>query len=193
METNDRPRKKIQESGKAASRRKSAVSRGATAGSLKGRPLADEGRTGREKPSLAAARRTSSDAEQSPSRRKDLPLPLERPDREDRREDRSLRLTLRVEGERITVVNAMAGTKWERNHPRRDQVNDRLENQNRRINRELHKGEITKGEAHQLHSEDRAIRGEERTMSKLNNGHITPAEQKSLNQQENAVSRQIGH
>ena len=93
----------------------------------------------------------------------------------------------------ITVVNAMAGTKWERNHPRRDQVNDRLENQNRRINRELHKGEITKGEAHQLHSEDRAIRGEERTMSKLNNGHITPAEQKSLNQQENAVSRQIGH
>jgi hypothetical protein len=30
-------------------------------------------------------------------------------------------------------------------------------------------------------------------MSKLNNGHITPAEQKSLNQQENAVSRQIGH
>lgn len=107
METNDRPRKKIQESGKAASRRKSAVSRGAPAGSLKGRPLADEGRTGREKPSLAAARRTSSDAEQSPSRRKDLPLPLERPDREDRREDRSLRLTLRVEGERITVVNAM--------------------------------------------------------------------------------------
>ena len=106
METNDRPRKKIQESGKAASRRKSAVSRGAPSGSLKGRPLADEGRTGREKPSLAAARRTSSDAEQSPSRRKDLPLPLERPDREDRREDRSLRLTLRVEGERITVVTA---------------------------------------------------------------------------------------
>ena len=93
----------------------------------------------------------------------------------------------------ITGVNAMAETKWERNHPRRDQVNDRLQNQNRRINSELRQGEITKGQARQLHSEDRAIRGEERTMSKLNNGHITPAEQKSLNQQENAVSRQIGH
>ena|SRR5215467_10486991 len=92
----------------------------------------------------------------------------------------------------ITVVNAMAETKWERNHPRRDQVNDRLENQNRRINRELREGEITKGQARQLHSEDRAIRNEERTMSKFNNGHITPAEQKSLNQQENAVSKQIG-
>jgi hypothetical protein len=85
-----------------------------------------------------------------------------------------------------------AETKWERNHPRRDQVNDRLENQNRRINRELREGEITKGEARQLHSEDRAIRNEERTMSKFNNGHITPAEQKALNQQENAVSKQIG-
>ena len=92
----------------------------------------------------------------------------------------------------ITVVTATAETKWERNHPRRDQVNDRLENQNRRINRELREGEITKGEARQLHREDRAIRREERTMSKLNNGHITPAEQKAINQQENAVSRQIG-
>jgi len=91
-----------------------------------------------------------------------------------------------------TVVGAMAETKWERNHPRRDQVNDRLENQNRRINRELREGEITKGQAQQLHSEDRAIRNEERTMSKFNNGHITPAEQKALNQQENAVSKQIG-
>ena len=91
----------------------------------------------------------------------------------------------------ITVVDAMAGN-WGQNHPRREQVNDRLQNQNRRINREVREGEITKGQARQLHSEDRAIRSEERTMSKLNNGHITPAEQKSLNQQENAVSRQIG-
>jgi hypothetical protein len=92
----------------------------------------------------------------------------------------------------ITVVDAMAGN-WGQNHPRREQVNDRLQNQNRRINQELHEGEITKGQAHQLRSEDRAIRSEERSMSKLNHGHITPAEQKSLNQQENAVSKQIGH
>ena len=91
------------------------------------------------------------------------------------------------------VGSASAETKWERNHPRRDQVNDRLQNQSRRINQELREGEITKGQAHQLHSEDRAIRNEERTMSKLNNSHITSAEQKALNQQENAVSQQIGY
>ncbi len=90
------------------------------------------------------------------------------------------------------TVNAIAETKWEQNHPRRDQVNDRLENQNRRINRELREGEITKGQAQQLHSEDRAIRNEERTMSRFDNGHITAADQKALNQQENAVSKQIG-
>jgi hypothetical protein len=49
------------------------------------------------------------------------------------------------------VSAAFAETQWERNHPRRDQVNDRLANQNRRINRELKEGEITKQQAHQLH------------------------------------------
>ena len=85
-----------------------------------------------------------------------------------------------------------AETQWERNHPRRDQVNDRLSNQNRRINKELKEGEITKQQANQLHWEDRAIRQEERTVAKFNNGHITKGEQKTLNQQENAVSGQIG-
>ena len=92
-----------------------------------------------------------------------------------------------------TSVTAFAGGNWGANHPRREQVNDRLQNQNRRINQEVREGKITQGQARQLHQEDHAIRQEERTMSKLNGGHITGAEQKSLNQQENAVSRQIGH
>jgi hypothetical protein len=91
-----------------------------------------------------------------------------------------------------TVSAAFAETQWQRNHPRRDQVNDRLANQNRRINHELKEGEITKQQAKQLHREDRAIRHEERTMARFNGGHITKGEHKALNQQENAVSRQIG-
>lgn len=91
-----------------------------------------------------------------------------------------------------TISAASAETRWERNHPRRDQVNDRLENQNRRINRELREGKITRQQAARLHREDRANRREERVISKHNHGHITRAEQKALNQQENAVSRQIG-
>jgi hypothetical protein len=67
-----------------------------------------------------------------------------------------------------SMTAAFAETQWERNHPRRDQVNDRLANQNRRINRELKESEITKQQSNQLHREDRAIRQEERTMAKFN-------------------------
>jgi len=87
---------------------------------------------------------------------------------------------------------AMAETQWEKEHPRRDQVNDRLANQDKRIHQERKEGEITKGQAKQLHREDHAIRKEERTMASTNNGHITKAEQRALNQQENQVSKQIG-
>jgi hypothetical protein len=85
-----------------------------------------------------------------------------------------------------------AETQWEKNHPRRDQVNDRLQNQNKRINRELKEGEITKQQANKLHKEDRQIRQEERDMASQNGGHITKSEQKVINQQLNGVSKQIG-
>jgi hypothetical protein len=93
----------------------------------------------------------------------------------------------------VSFVSASAQSNWDANHPRRAEVNGRLQNQNQRIKQEVREGEISKGQAQQLHQEDHAIRQEERSMSKLNGGHITAAEQKSLNQQENAVSRQIGH
>ncbi len=89
-------------------------------------------------------------------------------------------------------AGAMAETTWEKNHPRRDQVNDRLQNQNKRINQEVKEGELTKQQARKLHREDRAIRKEERRMAARNDGHITKAEQAKLNRQENAVSKQIG-
>jgi hypothetical protein len=96
----------------------------------------------------------------------------------------------------VALVSTSATTvfagDWAANHPRREQVNDRLQNQNRRIKSEVRNGEITKGQAQQLHQEDHAIRQEERAMSGMNNGHITRTEQRALNQQENAVSRQIG-
>ena len=88
--------------------------------------------------------------------------------------------------------SAFAETSWEWNHPRRDQVNDRLANQSRRINQEYREGEITRGQARALHREDRQVRREERTMASLDGGHITRADQRALNQQENVISRQIG-
>lgn len=79
-----------------------------------------------------------------------------------------------------------------KNHPRREQVNERLANQNRRIKEEVAEGELTKAQAKKLHAEDRQIRQEERLMASQNGGHISKLEQRTLNQQENAVSRQIG-
>ena len=87
---------------------------------------------------------------------------------------------------------AMAETQWQKDHPRRTEVNNRLANQNKRINQERKEGEITKAQAHKLHAEDHAIRQEERSMASTNGGHITKTEQKALNQQENQVSKQIG-
>jgi hypothetical protein len=89
--------------------------------------------------------------------------------------------------------NALADdTQWQKDHPRREQVNNRLANQNQRIKTERKEGEMSKAQAQKLHAEDHAIRQEERTMASTNHGHITKAEQKSLNQQENQVSKQIG-
>ena len=91
------------------------------------------------------------------------------------------------------VSNALADdTQWQKDHPRREQVNNRLGHQSRRINTERREGEITKAQAQKLHAEDHAIRQEERAMASTNGGHITKAEQRALNQQENQVSKQIG-
>jgi hypothetical protein len=90
------------------------------------------------------------------------------------------------------ATNAMAETRWEKAHPRRDQVNDRLARQSARIHKEVKEGDLTKAQATALHKDDRQIRQEERLMASQNGGHITKAEQKALNQQENAVSQKIG-
>ena len=87
---------------------------------------------------------------------------------------------------------ALADTKWQKQHPRREQVNNRLTNQNARIKDEVKEGDLTKSQAAQLHKDDHQIRQEERDMASQNGSHITKQEQKTLNQQENAVSKQIG-
>jgi hypothetical protein len=88
------------------------------------------------------------------------------------------------------VSSADAG--WRASHPRRAEVNSRLNNQNRRIHTERKEGEITGAQAADLHAEDRGIRGQERFDASQNGGHITRTEQGQLNHEENGVSGQIG-
>jgi hypothetical protein len=89
--------------------------------------------------------------------------------------------------------SAQADTKWQANHPRREQVNNRLANQNARIKNQVKEGELSKQQAANLHHEDHQIRQEERDMASQNGGHITKSEQRTLNQQENRVSGKIGN
>lgn len=93
----------------------------------------------------------------------------------------------------VGAGTAQAETQWQKDHPRRHEVNSRLKNQDKRINKEVKEGEISKGQAREEHHEDHQIRHEERAMASQNGGHITKQEQKTLNQQENGVSQQIGH
>jgi len=95
----------------------------------------------------------------------------------------------------LTATTALAQTpqtEWQKTHPRRVEVNERLKNQNARINKEVKEGEITKKQAKALKTEDRQIKTEEKSMAAQNGGHITKSEKKVLNQQENQVSKQIG-
>jgi len=89
------------------------------------------------------------------------------------------------------VGTASADTTWQKNHPRRAQVNHRLANQNKRINTDVKDGTLSKGQAAALHHEDHQVRQEERDMASQNGGHITKSEQRVLNQQENGISDQI--
>lgn len=89
--------------------------------------------------------------------------------------------------------SAASAATWDQAHSRRAEVNGRLANQDRRIHNEVRKGEISHGQAAALHQQDHKIRQEERLMASQNGGHITRSEQHVLNQQENQVSREIGH
>jgi hypothetical protein len=91
------------------------------------------------------------------------------------------------------AANAMAETQWQKDHPRRTQVNHRLNNQNRRIDHKVADGQMTHAQAAALHKDDRQVRQEERDMASQDGSHITKQEDRTLNQQENQISGDIHH
>ncbi|HTA26752.1 MAG TPA: hypothetical protein VK809_03120 [Bacteroidia bacterium] len=80
---------------------------------------------------------------------------------------------------------------FDKTHPRRAQVNSRLQNQNARTDNKVADGKMSKAEGAKIHAQDHAIRKEEKRDAAANGGHITKAEQKHINHQENHVSREI--
>lgn len=77
-------------------------------------------------------------------------------------------------------------------HPRVNQVNSRIDNQEKRITDERKEGDLTRRQARQDRRNLRAINQEKRDMRKMDNGHLTKADQRALNQQLNKNSKKIG-
>jgi hypothetical protein len=88
--------------------------------------------------------------------------------------------------------SASAATTWQDHHPRRVEVNTRLERQNVRIAQERHMHVLTAYEARRLHMADHRVRIEERHMARHDGGHLTRANQIRLNRQENGINHRIG-
>ena len=79
-----------------------------------------------------------------------------------------------------------------KDHPRVNQVNKRVDNQEKRITEERKDGDITKAQAKQDRKDLKEVNQEKKDMRKLDNGHLTKQDQKTLNQQLNQNSKQIG-
>jgi hypothetical protein len=83
------------------------------------------------------------------------------------------------------------GGNFAKEHPRRNEVNTRVDNQRERIDQGLKKGTLDKQQAQQLRANDRAIKQQEHADVKANGGYLTGAQQKQINQEENANSQLI--
>ena len=86
---------------------------------------------------------------------------------------------------------SMAQDGFTKNHPRRAEVNQRIRNQDHRINHKMRNGDISKRQAYHLHKRDHQIRKEERRMAYRHGGHLTRHEKYRLNRQENRLNRRI--
>jgi hypothetical protein len=89
------------------------------------------------------------------------------------------------------AAGAMAETQWDKDHPRRVEVNHRLNDQDKRIHHDVKDGQMSRAEAAKLHRDDHGIRQEERRMASRDGSHLTKRDDRILNHQENQVSRQI--
>jgi hypothetical protein len=76
-------------------------------------------------------------------------------------------------------------------HPRVDEVNQRLENQQERIENGVKDGQISAKQEARDEKHDAKIAGELSADQAKHNGHITKAEQKKLNKQLNHNGKKI--
>ncbi len=91
----------------------------------------------------------------------------------------------------IANISMAQDGRYEKNHPRRSEVNHRLNNQDRRIHNKVKHGDMSRHEAHNLRRQDHRIRKEERRMAYRHGGHLSRHDYNRLNRQENRVNHRI--
>ena len=92
----------------------------------------------------------------------------------------------------LVVAAPQASADWfSRHHPRRAEVDSREEYQQGRIARGLSNGSLTPGEAHQLETQERALRNQEQQEVRSNGGSLTKQQTRQLNHEEDTLSNEI--
>jgi hypothetical protein len=86
---------------------------------------------------------------------------------------------------------ASAATPWQVQHPRRVEVNLRLDHMNHVIRHDRQGGNLTALQARRLEERDHMIRVQERHFARHDGGHITMHQQHVLNHRENVVRHRL--
>ena len=76
-------------------------------------------------------------------------------------------------------------------HPRVNEVNQREENQQKRIANGINNGSLSPKETANLEGREASVEKQEKADMAKHNGHLTKAEQRQLNRRENHISRSI--
>jgi len=76
-------------------------------------------------------------------------------------------------------------------HPRRAEVNHRIDNQERQIGQDRRDGELSASQAKNLRQQDQSIKRQEEADVAANHGYLTGAEQAQLNKELNGVEQEI--
>jgi hypothetical protein len=86
---------------------------------------------------------------------------------------------------------AFADGSWNWNHPRRAEVNRRIDHQERMIRHDVRDGQLSHAQGRAMMQQERGVRAEERADARLDRGHITRGEQAQLNGDLNAIHHEI--
>jgi len=76
-------------------------------------------------------------------------------------------------------------------HPRVNEVNQREQNQQKRIANGINNGSLSPKETANLEKREASVERQEKADMAKHNGHLTKAEQRQLNRRENHISRSI--